>query len=183
MIDASEARQYMSRGGLDMVTGLLAETCVDPAADLADFRARYGRRQTPPDTVFPDVAEGLARMRDAGLILSICSNKPQKLCENVLRDTGLADFFTVVVGVRAGLRAKPAPDLLDAVLADLSAAPDECLFVGDSELDHDIAQRAMIPFQFLSYGYAAAGWTPEAGVTFDCFRSLTDAIVAHRGYA
>ncbi|KQS03402.1 hypothetical protein ASG11_03280 [Sphingomonas sp. Leaf357] len=182
-IDPIAARVYMSRGGLDMVAGLLGPACGDPVADLADFRARYQIRHTPIETVFPGVADGLQRMRDAGFVLSICSNKPQILCEKVLEDTGLADHFAVIVGTQTGLRPKPAPDLLKAVLDKLGASAQECVFVGDSELDHEVARAEAIPFHFLSYGYAARDWVPEACTTFDCFQALTDLIVAQRVHA
>ena len=177
-IDPVGARTYMSRGGLDMVSGLLGDACRDPVADLADFRARYQVRQTPVDTLFSGVSEGLAQLRAAGLTLSICSNKPQSLCEKVLADTGLADHFTVVVGGQAGLRPKPAPDLLHALLNRIDHPPEACLFVGDSELDHAVALSAGIPFHFLSYGYAEPGWTLTQGTAFDCFRSMTRAILS-----
>lgn len=177
-IDPVGARTYMSRGGLDMVSGLLGDACSDPAADLAEFRARYQVRQTPVETLFPGVSDGLARLRDAGLSLSICSNKPQILCEKVLVDTGLADHFAVVVGGQAGLRPKPAPDLLYAVLEQIDQPADVCLFVGDSELDHAVAVAADMPFHFMTYGYAEPGWVLEQGVAFDCFQTMTSAILA-----
>jgi phosphoglycolate phosphatase len=174
------ARAFMSRGGMDMVVGLLGEACTDPAADLAEFRARYQEYTTSPETVFPGVAQGLRRLQDAGYVLSICSNKPQVLCDRVLADTHLADHFAIVVGGRAGLQPKPAPDLLAAVLGELGAAPQECFFVGDSELDHEIARNAAVPFHFVTYGYAAKGWVPHACATHATFPSLIDTIVAHR---
>ncbi|MEG3087841.1 HAD family hydrolase [Sphingomonas sp. PB4P5] len=177
-IDLAAARAYMSRGGLEMVAGLLGPACADPASDLADFRARYRVRDTPMGSVYPGVAEGLYRLQAAGFILSICSNKPQELCEKVLSDTGLADHFALVIGAQAGRRPKPAPDLLAATLAGLGAVPAECLFVGDSELDYQIARDARIPFNFLTYGYAEDGWLPAVGATFDSFRALTETLLA-----
>ncbi len=178
VIDPVGARTYMSRGGLDMVSGLLGDACSDPAADLADFRARYQVRRTPEDTLFPGVADGLAQLREAGLTLSICSNKPQALCEKVLADTGLAEHFVVVVGGQAGLRPKPAPDLLQAVLDRIDHPPEACLFVGDSELDHAVAVAANMPFHFMTYGYAEPGWVLEQGSAFDCFPTMTQAILS-----
>lgn len=178
VIDPVGARPYMSRGGQEMVAALLGPACVDPAADLTDFRARYAGHQTPVESLYPGVADALARLHALGLVLSICSNKPQPLCDKVLADTGLAPYFDVVVGGQPGLAPKPAPDLLDAVAARLGCAPHECLFVGDSELDHDIAQAAGMDFCFLTYGYAAPGWAPTIGARFDCFPSLADAIAA-----
>lgn len=173
------ARAYMSRGGIDMVAGLLGPVCVDPVADLADFRARYHRHRTSVDTLFPGVPPGLRRLRDAGFTLSICSNKPQGLCDKVLADTGLSDHFVAVVGGQAGLRPKPAPDLLEAVLARLDCAPDACVFVGDSELDHAVARAMGMPFHFMTYGYAEPGWSMAELAAFDCFTAMTDTIIAH----
>ncbi len=177
------ARQFMSRGGADMVAGLLGDACTDPVADLAEFRSRYQQHTTPPETVFPGVSQGLRRLQEAGYVLSICSNKPQVLCDQVLADTNLANHFEIVIGTRAGLEPKPAPDLLDAVLDELGAVPEECLFVGDSELDHAVARNAAVPFHFVTYGYAAEGWVPHACATHACFPSLIDTIVAHRVHA
>jgi phosphoglycolate phosphatase len=177
-IDRVGARAYMSRGGQDMVAALLGAACRDPAADLLDFRSRYQQRHTSSETLFPGVAAGLAQLRAAGLTLSICSNKPQELCEKVLADLGLAGHFAVVVGGRPGLRPKPAPDLLEAVLNALDTTPDACLFVGDSELDHAVAIAARMPFHFMTYGYAEAGWVFEGGEAFGCFDTMTRAILS-----
>ncbi|WP_196221716.1 HAD family hydrolase [Sphingobium sp. CAP-1] len=106
-IDPVGARQYMSQGGRDMVAALLGPACVDPDADLLDFRARYARHVTPADSLFPGVAECLKRLHDMGLKLAICSNKPQMLCDKVLADTGLAPYFRVVVGGRPACCPSP----------------------------------------------------------------------------
>lgn len=179
-IDPVTARRYMSAGGIEMVAGLLGPACGDPIADLAEFRHRYQSHRTPQDTLFPYVAEGLRQLREVGYILSICSNKPQYLCEKVLEDVGLAGHFAQVVGGQPTLRPKPSPDLLNVVLNGLSARADDCLFVGDSELDHEIARCAAIPFHFMSYGYAADMWVAEDCTTHHSFRSLTDTIIAQR---
>ena len=178
VIDPVGARRHMSRGGRDMVEALLGPACVDPDQDLADFRARYSRYVTPADSLFPGVAESLEQLRAIGLQLGICSNKPQALCDKVLADTALAPFFSAVVGGQPNLLPKPAPDLLVSLSKKLGCAPYECIYVGDSELDHDVARAAGMAFCFLTYGYADPGWEPEVGESFDCFPSLTAAIAA-----
>lgn len=177
-IDPVGARQYMSHGGRDMVAALLGPACIDADADLSDFRVRYSGHQTPADSLYPGVAEGLEQLHALGLELAICSNKPQALCEKVLEDTGLAPYFRVVVGGQPGLLPKPAPDLLTAVSQQLDCAPDQCVYVGDSELDHDVARAAGMAFCFMTYGYAQPYWAPEAGESFDCFPTLATAIAA-----
>lgn len=177
-IDPLGARQYMSRGGREMVAALLGPACIDPDEDLVDFRARYSNYVTPSDSLFPGVAEGIKQLHEMGLQLAICSNKPQGLCDKVVADTGLAAYFRVVVGGQPDLLPKPAPDLLTAVFERLGCAPYECVYVGDSELDHDVAKAAGMAFCFLTYGYAEPLWVPEVGDSFDCFPSLATAITA-----
>lgn len=174
-IDPVTARPWMSLGGAPMVAALLGPACVDPERDILEFRARYRETMTPPTALFAGVAEGLARFRNAGFSLSICSNKPQDLCEQVLRDTGIAGMFGAVVGLRSGLRPKPEMDLLQATLDTLRAVPSDCLYVGDSEVDHAVAAKAGMPFVFMSYGYAKPEYQCE-GESFACFRTMSNAV-------
>jgi len=181
-IDPVAARPWMSVGGARMVAALLGPDCRDPEEEIAEFRRRYAVKETRAESLFADVAQGLARLHRAGRVLSICSNKPQNLVDNVLRDTGLLPLFTSVVGHRAGVRTKPAPDLLDLVLRETGALPEQCLFIGDSEIDHQVAEEAGMAFLFVTYGYAHADYiAPEN--SFDHFGALVDAVLTGAHHA
>jgi phosphoglycolate phosphatase len=173
-IDERSAAAYMSRGGREMVRALLADACTDPDADLGEFRERYASHTTSRETLFPGVARGLESLAVAGFTMAICSNKPQALCEKVLDDTGLAQWFRTVVGSRPALRPKPDPDLLDCVLSAHRLARGEGVFIGDSEIDHAVARSAGMAFHFLSWGYAEAGWTPPDATVHHSFETLVD---------
>lgn len=177
IIDQQHARSFMSRGGEAMVAALLGEACRDPAADLAEFRARYCETDTPVSAIYDGVETGLRRLASLGLSMAICSNKPQNLCEKVLADTGIGDLFGVIVGSAPGLAAKPAPDLLDKTLAHLDLTAQECVYVGDSELDHAVADASGMPFYFLTHGYADPDWDSSHCLSFDHFGDLTDRLV------
>ena len=175
-IDPVSARPWMSVGGAAMVSALLGPACTDPQRDIVEFRARYRTTVTSPAALFAGVAEGLQQFRDAGFTLSICSNKPQELCDQVLDQTGIAGLFETVVGLRPGLRPKPDLDLLAETLRALDCAPGECLFIGDSEIDHEVAAKAGIPFVFMAYGYAKPEYRHEEGSTYDCFRTMARSV-------
>jgi phosphoglycolate phosphatase len=176
-IDPAMARPWMSVGGVAMVAALLGPACEDPARDIDEFRSRYRETLTPPEALFAGVAEGLAHFHDAGFTLSICSNKPQDLCEQVLRDTGIDGLFHTIVGLRPELRPKPELDLLHETMRLLRCDPADCLFIGDSEIDHELADRAGLPFVFMSYGYAIPEYKPQLSFSFDCFKTMTQSIV------
>lgn len=176
VIDPVHARSFMSHGGEKMVAGLLGPACIDPAGDLAQFREIYARTTTSTGALFEGVAEGVAALAGKGFRLAICSNKPQILCEKVLADTGLDQHFEVVVGGRADVRPKPAPDLLDHTLALLGCDAGSCVYVGDSELDHATALQRAVEFHFLSYGYADPAWEPADCYVHDHFSDLAEAL-------
>ncbi len=179
VIDAIAARPWMSVGGTQMVAALLGSLSRDLEDDIVEFRKRYALVRSSPKTLFPHVRHGLSKMKDAGFVLSICSNKPQNLVENVLRDTGIMNFFDGVMGQREGLRPKPAPDMLYSLLDEISADPQKCIFVGDSGIDHQVASRVGMDFLFVTYGYAETDYRwPQ--LSFDSFRSLTEAVIQCR---
>jgi len=176
VIDPNAARPWMSFGGTVMVAALLGADCGDPHDEIVEFRRRYKQHVTPPDALFDGVALGLRRMQRAGFELSICSNKPQELCESVLEHTGIAGFFSTVVGLKSSREPKPAPDLLDHVMAKTGATSDDSVFIGDSSLDHFVARAAGMPFVFMTYGYAEKDWHPGDSDCFDCFATMSRAV-------
>lgn len=178
VVDPQIARPWMSQGGPRMVAALLGSACADPDDEIAEFRARYAAKRTERSSLFADVEDGLITLREAGFTLAICSNKPQQLVDKVLADTDLAHLFSSVVGGRQGVPAKPAPDLLEAVLEELQVGPRDCLFIGDSEIDHAVADRLGMPFMFLTHGYAKADYIPNPDRSFAGFRDLAGTILA-----
>lgn len=166
------ARPWLTVGGRQMVTALLANDCGDPDQETADFRRRYQGRPTPVDCLYEGVAEGLEQLRERGYRIALCSNKPQLLCEKVLTELGLAQCFDLIVGSRPELRPKPAPDMLAMVLVELGVTADNCVLVGDSEIDQIMADEAGMPFLFMTYGYAAANFNRSKLTCLDGFEEL-----------
>jgi phosphoglycolate phosphatase len=174
-VTVEKVRRLVSRGVSDLVSSCLAtpeEVAI--ASDVAAFRAVYGSRATAANELFPGVAEGLAELADAGIPLGICTNKPQHLAERVLRDTGIAPFFSTVVGGDATPHPKPRPGHLHDVARGMSCRVEDCILVGDSEVDGDAAAAAGIPFVFVTYGYAIGTDVP-CTTRFDAFPAFVRA--------
>jgi phosphoglycolate phosphatase len=178
ILSNSDTRRYISLGGAPMVEALLGQVCRNPEKDIIEFRNRYATLPTPINCVFPGVREGLAELRKQGFTLSICSNKPQALCDKVLGELRLGDMFHTIVGGRPGALSKPATDLMDIVLCNLDARPDQCVFVGDSELDHGVANACKMPFFYVTYGYADVRGDARNTQSFDHFGAVVDALLS-----
>jgi phosphoglycolate phosphatase len=172
----ADARREVSRGGRDMVAALLATDCDNPDLEILEFRRRYQERQTPPASLFAGVESGLRALHAQGFRFAICSNKPQNLCDKVLAELDLAAFFDVVVGGQPGLQPKPAPDLMHMVLQKLNVTVDDCIFVGDSEIDHALAAGVDMRFMLVNYGYADSDTDFAGTARFDDFDQLVAAL-------
>jgi phosphoglycolate phosphatase len=149
-------RQNASIGGEAMIAAVMGDYCPDPARDVEEFRARYAVMPTPRSSLYPGVRKGLQTLREMGITLAVCTNKPQHLCDKVLADLGLSGMFQIAVGSRPGVAKKPAPDLMALTLAGLETTPQLCTFVGDSDLDRDVAAHFSMDFVMVTWGYGNA---------------------------
>lgn len=177
-VAATDARAFLTQGGSQLVTALLGDDLDNLDRDLADFRTRYAAQATPDDCLFPGVREGLASLSDLGVRMAICSNKPQSLCDKVVADLALGQHFDAVVGSIDSLPLKPAPALAQRALDLLGTDAHDCLYVGDSEVDHRTAANAGIGFLFVTYGYAEPGQSIAALAHFDRFEQLAPYVAA-----
>ena len=172
-----ELRPWLSLGGGALISTVLQVEGDELVRELADFRARYVAHRTPAACVFRGVRKGLHDLVSAGLVLGICSNKPQHLCEKVLDDVGLTRFFSVIVGSAPDLRQKPDPDLLDRAMRKLQARPSRSFLIGDSDVDHATACAAGVPFLLMSYGYAPEEWDTRQLTQFHTFAELVESFI------
>ncbi|HEV2043770.1 MAG TPA: HAD-IA family hydrolase [Sphingomicrobium sp.] len=179
-VTEADSREYLTKGGSQLVTALLGGDGGETQNDLEAFRDRYAARQTPADCLFPGVRDGLGALSRSGVRMAICSNKPQHLCDKIVADLSLASFFEVVVGSVPGRPLKPAPDLANLALKKFGAEAADCLYVGDSEVDRQTAAAAGIPFIFVTYGYAERGTEIDALARCDRFDELASVVTQRR---
>jgi phosphoglycolate phosphatase len=97
------------------------------------------------------VTGALDALRAAGHRLGICTNKPEEPTLLVLELLGLARYFDVVVGGDTLAQKKPDPAPLAHAFAALGDGAR--LYVGDSEVDAETAQRAGVRFALYTEGY------------------------------
>ena len=102
----------------------------------------------PYDGIIPLIAS----LRDAGCLCAVVSNKDdyavQMLCEKFFN--GLFDYS---VGNKPGMRPKPAPDLVNEVLASLDVSRGDAVYIGDSEVDIATAKNAGMPCITVLWGF------------------------------
>ncbi len=141
--------------GLPNLVGKVIDHCDMDMSQHAELTRmtlhHYNKRSSDLTVPYPGVCDSLATLQGAGFTLGLCTNKPEAPARHVLDALELAQFFDVVIGGDTFERRKPDPAPLHAAFDHLGDGPR--LFVGDSEVDAETAQRAKVPFLLFTEGY------------------------------
>ncbi|MGD1046967.1 MAG: HAD-IA family hydrolase [Bacteroidota bacterium] len=94
--------------------------------------------ETVPPTIY--------RLKEIQLKLGIVSTKFRYRIEDILRRENLLDAFDVIVGGEDVTKHKPDPEGLRKAQEQLNSASSLTLYIGDSVIDAETAQRGGVPF-------------------------------------
>jgi len=119
------------------------------SAFLRHYEAVNGVHARP----YPGVLSGLEAMRDMGLELGVCTNKPARFTVPLLERCNMAHYFSVVVSGDTTARKKPAPDMLEYAAKHWGTTVSTILMIGDSGNDSAAARAAGCPVWLVPYGY------------------------------
>ena len=98
------------------------------------YRERFNADPLYKVAAYEGMQETLMRMKEEGILLGVCTNKPQPAADKVIH-TLFGDLFDAVVGQRAGLARKPAPDSALLIAEQFGVKPEECMYAGDTATD------------------------------------------------
>lgn len=128
---------------------------------LAKYNDCYAEHLGEDCRPYDGMGEALAALR-ARYRLGVLSNKQHPFVCRIVGET-FPGVFTSVHGDAAGYARKPDPRSLDRLTSELCVAPEECAFVGDSDIDMKTAQNAgMLPVGVL-WGYRSRDVLEQAG--------------------
>jgi len=149
----AQVQSFVGNGLPRLMERVMAARGMDLARHLALTKAVLAQYTDRPKLtqVYPGVVEALGALQAAGHVLGVCTNKPERAAQVVLKDLGLAEFFASVVGGDRLLVNKPDPAPLDLCLQELGGGT--AVFVGDSEVDAETAVAAGMPFFLYTEGY------------------------------
>lgn len=180
----AEARigSFVGRGEAVLLERVMHAAGVDPGR-FDSLRPRFTElyiEESRTTRLFPGVAEMLAGFRARGVPLGLCTNKPSGPLRAVLDTLSLDDgTFGVVVAGDSLPERKPHPAPLRFAFDRLGAGTG--LYVGDSEVDAETAQRAGVPFALYTEGIRTA---PVAEIPHDvAFSDFGDLAAIHASLA
>jgi phosphoglycolate phosphatase len=112
----------------------------------------YGETLDVHTRLYPGAADAVARLRDAGVALGICTNKPEALAIRLLDALGVAPLFDAVVGADTLPVRKPDPAPYLAAVERSGGGAARSFLLGDTETDRKTARAAGVPCALVTFG-------------------------------
>ena len=119
---------------------------------ISKFHEYYKQHYTDETTTYSGMSELLTTLKERGYLLAVVSNKAdyavQELCCKYYN--GIFDF---ALGDREGIPRKPDPAPINLALESLGITKDEVVYVGDSEVDIQLAMNAGLRCISVDWGF------------------------------
>jgi phosphoglycolate phosphatase len=112
----------------------------------------YGEHLLDATVLYPGVAKALASLADAGVALTVCSNKPEGYSRTILEGLGVLARFRALIGGDTLPTRKPDPTGMAELVRAAQTTPDRTLLVGDSYVDVATAANAGVDFCGVAWG-------------------------------
>ena len=129
---------------------------------LNDFLSYYMEHCDDTTHPYEGVPELLDRLSENGVKCSVLSNKADAAVK-ALCSLHFKGKFTSAVGEREGVRRKPQPDGVYAVLEELGVSKEKTVYVGDSEVDVETAKNAGLDMIAVDWGFRDRKTLADAG--------------------
>ena len=131
---------------------------------LAFYKPYYDAHCNIKTRPYPGILPLMARLRARGVKQAIISNKPDPAVQELAR-VYFPGLLEVAVGESETVRRKPNPDAVLAAVRQMGLTVDECVYVGDTEVDLATAKAAGMACIAVTWGFRSRAQLVAAGAT------------------
>ncbi|UQZ89275.1 HAD family hydrolase [Deltaproteobacteria bacterium Smac51] len=162
-----DAYRFMVGNGLETLVvrslpgGLRIPAHVRPI--FQKFVEYYRHNQCVKTRPYPGVPEMLAELSGRGIPLAVLSNKAHTNTLGVIEHYFPENPFQIVLGLRPEAPAKPDPFSALEIAEALKVRPEECVYLGDSNVDMETAKAAGMYAVGATWGYRPKEELVQAG--------------------
>ena len=125
---------------------------------------------------FPNVVETIEEMYAMGVVIAIASSRGRDTLVDFLEEMGIRKYISYIVSAQDVRNAKPAPDMVNIVLAHTEDNLDDVLMVGDTVFDIDMGINAGVKTCGVTYGNGKEDELQSADYIISDFRQLLDIV-------
>ena len=156
-ITKDQCRMFVGNGARVLIEKSLKVSGDPQALRIEEGMEVYGRIFDQNCTYHVTPYEGIPKMLEAlkekGIHLAVLSNKPDRQTVKVVKEIFGEDTFDYVQGQKDGIRRKPEPDGVWYLMEQMRVSKEECLYIGDSEVDAATGKNAGLETVGVLWGF------------------------------
>lgn len=145
-ITKDQCRLFVGNGARVLMEKSLKAAGDTDASRIEEGMEIYGRifdrNCTYHVTPYEGIPEMLKALKDKGIHLAVLSNKPDCQTVKVVKAIFGEELFDYAQGQKEGIRRKPEPDGVWYLMEQMHVSKEECLYIGDSEVDAATGRNA-----------------------------------------
>lgn len=149
-----EIRQFVGNGIRKLIERAVpAQTPEEQIRQVHQVFTEYYEKHCADNTrPYDGIPEVLQKLRQSGMKTAVVSNKADYAVQILCKDY-FPGMFDAVAGEREGIRRKPAPDAVQAVLQTLQISKEKAIYIGDSDVDIETAENAGMSCISVAWGF------------------------------
>ena len=165
-VSREHVRQCLGNGAAFLVShSIPAGSSPELEADvLAFYKPWYDAHCLIKTAPYEGILPMMQSLKEQGLRLAIISNKPDRAVQE-LSDAFFPGLLELSVGESPSVRRKPAPDTVLTAASQIGLSVDQCVYVGDSEVDLQTARNAGMDCISVTWGFRDETQLIEAGAS------------------
>lgn len=169
-ISDEQCRTFVGNGARYLMERALKAAGDEDASRIEEGMQVYGRIFNENCTYHVVPYEGivtmLREMKTQGMQLAVLSNKPHKQTVNVVETVFGKDMFACIQGQCDTMKRKPEPEGVFYILDKLGVSKEDCLYVGDSEVDVQTGNNAGLKNISVTWGFRSRELLELAGAEY-----------------
>lgn len=167
-ITKDQCRLFVGNGARVLIEMSLKAAGDTDASRIEEGMEIYGRifdrNCTYHVTPYEGIPEMLKALKDKGIQLAVLSNKPDRQTVKVVKAIFGEELFDYAQGQKEGIRRKPEPDGVWYLMEQMHVSKEECLYIGDSEVDAATGRNAGLKTIGVLWGFRDRKTLETAGV-------------------
>ena len=163
-VTRNQTRDYVGNGAARLIKLALPENTDEESFErvLAYFKQYYSTHCRINTVPYERIIEILLELKRRGVALAVVSNKAKPAVETLAAEI-FPGIFDTAIGESGEMQRKPAPDMVFAAAEALGAEKDECVYIGDSEVDVMTAANAGMDCISVCWGFRDRAVLEQAG--------------------
>ncbi|MBU3131404.1 HAD family hydrolase [Clostridium gasigenes] len=140
-----------------------------------DYYLEHMVDETKP---YEGICELLDELRGLGIKLAVVSNKPHEFTIEMVKNY-FNNKIDIVFGQRKNYQVKPNPETIFEVMNEFKLEKEECVYVGDSNVDMQTAKNAEVKSIGVSWGFRGRKELEQSGanIVVDTVEELRSVLI------